>query len=570
MIKKLLALLVAIVVLFGCTACGGGGAGKEIVDVNRTQIYVSHFAGGFGSEWLTKIKLDFEEEYKDVSFEEGKVGVQVILDNHKLIGSKQLAAILGNANYIFINEDVSYWDVVKTSSALDITDVVTGTFDINKATGDETIPDILDSERAIVNKFTDLQKASLKIDNKYYTIPHYEAYNGFTYDAELFNKNNYFLADNGDYTNENSGLTLSAGPDGVKGTYDDGLPATYDEFFLLCEIMISDGVIPMVWSGEWEMYITQAINQLAVDANGYANEQLAYTFNGTSTSWIADWTEDENGRIAPGAGEKKIENSNGYETFNTEGYFYALDWLERITRLAGAVHDNSYVDSFSHTGAQREFMLSSRELSKKPIAMLAEGIWWENESASFFTNMSNRYPNSGIQDRDFRFMPMPKATADKVGKTTLLESNNAYTFIKANTPEKYVPLCKLFVQYMNTTARLQQFTVLTNTPKALMYELTEEQMNALTPFGRSILEMKNAEVNGEKYTQVLYQVSDNPFYLRNRTKLKRVDVFGKGTQLWPSVTMHNNLNTNVGTAKYYFDNFFMSPWKTGWSNLQAN
>jgi hypothetical protein len=318
------------------------------------------------------------------------------------------------------------------------------------------------------------------------------------------------------------------------------------------------------------MYITQAINQLAVDANGYANEQLAYTFNGTSTSWIADWTEDANGRIAPVAGEKKIENSNGYETFNTEGYFYALDWLERITRLAGAVHDNSYVDSFSHTGAQREFMLSNRENSKKPIAMLAEGIWWENESSAFFTNMAGRYPKSSMMERDFRFMPLPKATADKIGKTTLLESNNAYTFIKANTPEKYIPLCKLFVQFMNTTERLQQFTVLTNTPKALMYEMTDAQMDQLTPFGKSILEMKNAEVDGEKYTEVLYQVSDNPFYLRNRTKLKRVDVFGKGTQLWPSITMHDNLNTVIGTSKYYFDNFFMSPWKTGWSNLQAN
>ena len=570
MIKKLLTIVLALAVLLGCTACGGGGGG-EIIDRTRTQIYVSHFAGGFGSEWLTKIKLDFEEEYKDVSFEEDKVGVQVILDNHKNIGSKQLASIKSDENYIFINEDVSYWDVVTTETALDISDVVTGTFDINKEMKDETIPDIPNSERAIINKFTQLQKDSLKINGLYYTIPHYEAYNGFTYDAELFNKNNYFLADDGvTYTNETSGITLSAGPDGVKGTYDDGLPATYDEFFLLCEIMISDGVIPMVWSGEWEMYITQAINQLAVDANGYANEQLAYTFNGTSTSWIADWTEDANGRIAPVAGEKKIENSNGYETFNTEGYFYALDWLERITRLAGAVHDNSYVDSFSHTGAQREFMLSNRENSKKPIAMLAEGIWWENESSAFFTNMAGRYPKSSMMERDFRFLPLPKATADKIGKTTLLESNNAYTFIKANTPEKYIPLCKLFVQYMNTTERLQQFTVLTNTPKALMYEMTDAQMDQLTPFGKSILEMKNAEVDGEKYTEVLYQVSDNPFYLRNRTKLKRVDVFGKGTQLWPSITMHDNLNTVVGTSKYYFDNFFMSPWKTGWSNLQAN
>lgn len=570
MIKKLLTIVLALAVLLGCTACGGGGGG-EIVDRTKTQIYVSNFAGGFGSEWLTKIKLDFEEAYKDVSFEEDKVGVQVILDNHKNIGSKQLASIKSDENYIFINEDVSYWDVVTTETALDISDVVTGTFDINTAMKDETIPDIPNSERAIINKFTQLQKDSLKIGGKYYTIPHYEAYNGFTYDAELFNKNNYFLADDGvTYTNETSGITLSAGPDGVKGTYDDGLPATYDEFFLLCEIMISDGVIPIVWSGEWEMYITQAINQLAVDANGYANEQLAYTFNGTSTSWIADWTEDANGRIAPVAGEKKIENSNGYETFNTEGYFYALDWLERITRMAGAVHDNSYVDSFSHTGAQREFMLSNRENSKKPIAILAEGIWWENESSAFFTNMAGRYPKSSMMERDFRFMPLPKATADKIGKTTLLESNNAYTFIKANTPEKYIPLCKLFVQFMNTTERLQQFTVLTNTPKALMYEMTDAQMDQLTPFGKSILEMKNAEVDGEKYTEVLYQVSDNPFYLRNRTKLKRVDVFGKGTQLWPSITMHDNLNTVVGTSKYYFDNFFMSPWKTGWSNLQAN
>ena len=61
---------------------GGGGTGiTEEVDYSRTQLYVSNFNGGYGDEWLYKLKTRFEEFYKETIFEEGKKGVQVLIDN---------------------------------------------------------------------------------------------------------------------------------------------------------------------------------------------------------------------------------------------------------------------------------------------------------------------------------------------------------------------------------------------------------------------------------------------------------------------------------------------------------
>ena len=48
--KKLLAFFLAVCVVFGCSACGGGS--EEKIDTTKTQLFVSHFAGGFGSEWI--------------------------------------------------------------------------------------------------------------------------------------------------------------------------------------------------------------------------------------------------------------------------------------------------------------------------------------------------------------------------------------------------------------------------------------------------------------------------------------------------------------------------------------
>ena len=44
----------------------GDKNGAEEIDSKRTQLYISNFDGGIGTQWLDNIEKLFEEEYKDV------------------------------------------------------------------------------------------------------------------------------------------------------------------------------------------------------------------------------------------------------------------------------------------------------------------------------------------------------------------------------------------------------------------------------------------------------------------------------------------------------------------------
>ena len=88
--KKILSTCLAVSFAVGGVAtfasCGASG---EKIDKTKTQLYVSHFTAGFGNEWIHEMDTKFEEAYKDVSFEDGKTGVQVIVSEHRNTASNK-------------------------------------------------------------------------------------------------------------------------------------------------------------------------------------------------------------------------------------------------------------------------------------------------------------------------------------------------------------------------------------------------------------------------------------------------------------------------------------------------
>lgn len=553
--KKLLSLILATTILVsGMTLGGCGNKGGVTIDKSKTQLYVSYFNGGFGSNWIDQMKSEFETAYANASFEEGKTGVQIIINKHKNTATNKNFDMLTDNSYVFFNENVPYGEYAN-SKLLDITDVINGTFDINEVAGYEAIPDI--AEKDIIGKFSDLQKSALNIGSEqapsYYAIPHYEGYYGLTYDAELFDDEGYFMYADGSFGATSGDENLSTGPDGEVGTYDDGLPNTYADFFNLCKIIADDGNVPMIFSGAYSFYIMGVISALIADYNGFDNERLLYTFNGTTDKYVESIT---NG--VPNLVSKKIENSNGYDAFKQAGYYYGLSFLYELINGQNKefLHDDCFKSSFSHTSAQSKYILSART---KPadIAMLAEGIWWQNEATSSFADMEKNYKNAGKNDRNFKFMPLPKATADEVGKgLTLLESQSSYIMVRKNMPEKYIPLTKLFIQYCNTTDALKKFTVYDNTPRALNYTVTEDDMKEFSSFSKSVFEIKN-----DKNTKIIYQLSDNNLYLDNMGTFKK----DKALQYGKYTAVSNAMNDDKKlTAETYFNGLYKS-WKDRWA-----
>ena len=186
------------------TCVGYTKPGAEI-DPTKTQLYVSNYNGGQGTAWIdTENSTDdmigrFEEAYKNVSFEDGKTGVQVMVTPTKTKGNTLISQMNGMEEEVFFQEDVPYGTAADAGKFLDITDVV------NSIQAQEGV------------SISETRLENLSVDGKYYAIPHYEIYDGITYDVDLFEDELLYFADERD--NGNNGFLVtkndirSKGPD---------------------------------------------------------------------------------------------------------------------------------------------------------------------------------------------------------------------------------------------------------------------------------------------------------------------------------------------------------------------
>ena len=499
--KKMLSVLLAVMMLSstaimaGCNPSGGGGGGigggtgvTEKVDKNRTQLYVGNYNGGYGDVWLQALKTRFEEEYKDVSFETDKMGVQVIIDNKKeeyKSWENLSTTIEKSKNAIYFTEGISQKALIDGNYILEISDLLT-----------TPLSEYGETE-SIQDKMDDVQKAYFFQNNKCYSLPTYNAFFGFIYDIDLFESYGLYFA--ADTNNGNDGFVIattdakSNGPDGKSGTSDDGLPATYDDFFKLCDRMQDAGIMPLIWSGEYESsYIRQLAGALWADYEGKENALKFYSLTGSVE--VVD-SIDANGN----ATLKTIDMStaNGYEVYGQAGRYYSLKFIEQMVR-GGAIERYWQGMSFnltqSHTNAQEDYLYSKYEQGSKPIAMLADGVWWQSEADLVFSDMEEGGYGSVASkaNRKFGFMPMPKATSAQVGeKVTLLDMLGAKVFVNANVANNSVQkdLASKFIRFIHTDKSLSEFQGITNIPKAFNYTLAAEDEAKLTHFGKVVSNM---------------------------------------------------------------------------------
>ena len=339
--KKFLgALSLSLCAVFACSAfsaCGGGGSRKEQVNELKTQLYVSNYDGGFGSDWLYNAKAEFEKLYENESFEEGKQGVQIWITPSELNGPALIDSVKGAREQLFVAQSVYYYDYLAKDLMLDITDVVTGSlseFGENKTIKDKLLPE---------------QENFLKVSNKYYAIPHYFGANGIVYDVELFDKCKAFIGADGNFGKKSTDSGLSLGGDGVANTPDDGLPATYDQFYKLCERIGANGYTPIIWSGEHQFNVGFTTVSVAAEANGAKNTKILYDFNGTSDRVISSIAT--NGTVSYESNSYAITLDNGYKAYAQAGNYYALDFIDKIIDK-GFCHEYNFTDGFTAQSTQ--------------------------------------------------------------------------------------------------------------------------------------------------------------------------------------------------------------------------
>ena len=526
-------------IMFGCDDGSTGDGTEEAIDSSRTQIYVYNYNGGYGSEWLAGVKRRFEALHADKSYEEGKMGVQIYVNAQKTTFNSMTSTILTSNDEVFFGEQGFYNTLKKGGILADITDVVTTPLTEYGET------------RSIVDKLSNEQKNFYGLVENgathYYALPHYLSNFGFIYNVDLFDELGYYVKkgtsdENAVFIKKSKGA-VSNGPDGKTGvvggidyTEDDGLPATYAEFFALCDLMIEDGVVPVSWCGNaYGEYLNSLRLALASEAMGLEEMMLNYTLRGTAKTLS---TVDLNGQITS-LGDTQILPATAYKLAQQSGWYHALSFLERLTMTANYHNTLAYNGAYSHIDAQEDFINAGLDGRTQEMGMLMDGTWWESEATSAYDRMVQGMGDKYAKNkRNFKMMPLPKPTQAHVQAAaasakpyTRYSEHAPLCFIKANAPSWKMSLLKEFMRFVHTDVSLREFTTTTNAMRAFDYTLTETDLNGMTTFGKSLVTMKTM-------AEFVYPYSSDPGYTANESAysssayLTKAIVSGKSYSGW--------------------------------------
>ena len=501
--------LICIMIISG-TACGIGE--REEVNEDAAVLNVINYDGGVGHAWLDAVIERFEAKHADAKYVEGKNGVDINVLNTKTVTFEGL----NTSEYsVYFAQGVRFNELQAMGRLLNISDIVT-----EKAENGKSI------ESKMSEKLSDALKG---YDGEYYVLPHYQSFDGVTYNKTVFDENNfYFAAEKTDYVSakegdpaygfvKNADCKKTCGPDGEFDTEDDGLPSSVEEFKRLCEYMKAKSVTPFIYYGgnNGEAYRNKLINALWVSLEGYEGATAQFSFDsGESKSRIV--TGFNGGK--PVSELKTIKSENMTDVYQQESKFYALDFFEYVFKNENNYHSASVNSVYSHTDIQKLFL-------KDSVGMLLEGTYWENEARSSGTFEIYK----DLKNVETRCMPLPIQGTGSVAegrgrKPVMIDTLNAYAFINANTQSKFgdgiVKLAKDFLKFCYTDESLAEFTQKSSVSKNLRYSLSDEQASALTNYGKSMWNLKNGGL-------VVTPISDNVIFIKNPTVFDMTD-----TKIW--------------------------------------
>lgn len=493
--KKLL--LISALALTSVTALAScGKLDVEEDDETKTQLRIKYTNGGFRSEWLDKLCDEFTEAFAEVSFQEGRKGVQIIKEYDKK--NTGYESVRGNSNHVFIQEDTDYYTYVAKGVTKDITDLVND----YAVTGNGT----KETNRRISDKMNELYRSFYNYNGKFYGIPLFETNVGLQYNVSVFEKKNLFFkkgasADEfteADYSDidklydlfvSGSSDERSYGPDGKTGTIDginysidDGLPATYKDFRALLIMMKNSSVTPFIWNSTDTNYLTSLLND--VWANNEGAEQFMYNLKleGTASNIVK---LDGNTVVRDGNGnpvtESKVIGPTNYADLQLQkGKLEALDFAQFL-----AEDGNYYSKSWqtSYTDAQEYFINPQNHKAIGEIGFIVEGGWWFKEATDFFS--------PGTQ-KTAKFSPfiLPKATKDKIGTPNVRVSDRrSLMFINNYIPEENLQVAKTFLSFLQSDHALETYTLYTNSKRALEYDLSSETLANMSYYGKAAWEI---------------------------------------------------------------------------------
>ena len=610
----------------GCNRNPSGPA----IDENKTQLFVSYLDKGVGRDYIESISKQFEIDFAEKPFEEGKVGVQVLLNPNTVINSASFyeSSMDNDKDNVYFTEYINYkqW----ASKFMDVTDIInapaiTG---YNAQTGEytrETKP-IKDKIDPVMLEFLNMGGETEK---EYKGFPFYLAIKSVNYNADLWNEKFFYLCtapsdyvaaairDNTDinvakalyeteiakvkagqeseawlFGNANGEteidgqlyeIGLSAGPDGKFGTFDDGFPATYDEFYALCNHISKNNVTPFIWTGANAGYADMLTQSLFTNDLGLERAKTYYSLTGTMDNLVkfVDGKPQFDANGDPVIDEPYTFNggvTDGYEMMRTESKLAALKFAEKVATTPSWTHSACY-NSTSQSEAQNFFLTEGFTKIGNPTAMLMDGAWWQAEAKATFEAMKKVDAKYSINNRNFGVMPLPYATIDKFEtktrnneKNVIVTENDSFCFINnninKNSPQYEV--ARVFMSYFNSDAMAGLFTAKTNMLRALDVDLlNNEYYDEMSPYGKNFAAYKEGVDIMFPYTTNKL-MNDNRNYFQNSRDGWQFQAYSVTMgQTWKVIdTIHTYFVTKGIDAEHYFGSIYNYFKTIAWPQLK--
>ena len=504
------------------------GSGSGGIDKNKTQIYVDVYNGGTGVQWIEDLATQWNATQTEF---------EVLINGKEKFNIEQAIAqmqsgLSDTSATIFYTVTPSYGtSVIDGNYLVDLSDVLARDVDGNgKTIGEKlgTTEDFVKGWKSIATKSD---------GSGMYALPYADSYNGFVYDHDTFLQYNWVTyaptseasaaAANGIQTTVDGDklkitsttsdyyyvgeYLLTKGKDGKYGTYDDGQPVTLNDWNVMIDKIVNgiDGKNKrkaFLWTGQHSEYMDPTFYSLLSQIGGM-------------DVYSAVMQKNSNGASVPlNDGSSVVINyDNGYLADKAQAITDTLEFMETIVCNEDAVNPKSYSGQVTHTDAQNAFLLGFYNDRTNPeTAMLAEGVWWENEARSFFLSLENDGEEGrGYGQRRYRYMLYPDFEGQASSKSHFTVVDGGSVAI-AKLPDneknnKKTQASKDFLAFTLKDENLRMFTRRTGVLRAYKYELTAEDRAAMTPFARCAYDIYQDTENIEIIHQA-FTLQGSPIY----------------------------------------------------------
>ncbi len=500
------------------TACNGGLGGTTTT--GEIEVNIANIGGGVGRKWLDEAIVRYNEE----RVADGKSEVAFEITHQQAIGT----ATMNTDDYnIYFIEGAMTKTTIASGMAMEITDLVT-----EKNRDGKTIESKIDAEIKVM--LTDNS-------GKYYALPHYEYYPGFSYNIDLFDANHLYFAQEQEGATEvatdfgtgyfvNEGNTAkSVGNDGKPGTADDGLPTTLVELLQLCQYMHRDySITPFVLTGQYNFYANKMLLALWTSLAGEKRMQACYDLACDDVNVVESFGDTplfegyDYAKTPVLSDNRAVTQADGYKMHQQVERYYATLFME-IAKKSGWISEGNSAGSTSHTMAQKDFMFGGRSVAgveQPKYGMLIEESYWYNETedAGNVTDFNKLYPgeevNIGWMSLPTSF-DIPVTCEEDAREVVFLDTAASYTFINGNIANDtaLTEVCKDFVQFLYTDNELSNFTKCTGVGRSLNYSLLNDPngppLEAQLPkFKQDIWDLRNSGA-------IIYLGSSNEVFQKN-------------------------------------------------------